>query len=112
MRPTSKGLGRLGLSMFDLFAPFAAFLLDLLFLALLYAAGRIVVVLAMLSNRQSHALAGSTVPPVFAPSCPASVAPAAVGQGGAGFAVSSRRELHISRVLSRRDEAALLEVRS
>lgn len=71
-------------------ASLAAFLCNLLFLALLYLIGRIVITLTVLSRRQSHALAGSTVPSLFAPPPPVLPPPSLAWQGGAALPGSQR----------------------
>lgn len=47
--------------------------------------GRMFHVLWTLSNRLDHALAGSTVPPLFAPLSPQPRRPLRVGEGGAAL---------------------------
>lgn len=65
---------------------FATFLFSLLFLFVGYLAARIVLAVTILSNRQSHVLAGSSVPPLFARPCSAkTVSPSVAVQGRAAF---------------------------
>ena len=62
--------------------------LNTLTFCVLCTVGRIFHVLWTLSNRLDHALAGSTVPPLFAPLSPQPRRPLRVGEGGAALSGS------------------------